>query len=89
MAQQLTQEVKSAHEQNPVSALKQGERQRAYQELTSIEAVVQTAWDTSVTAYNKEASNNADGYSRFIVTLSPIQTGLIRWYTLLEQTSQL
>ena len=89
MAQQLTQEVKNTHEQFPVSALKQGERQRAYQELDSIETVVQSAWDKSILAYSDEKSYYADSYSRFVVTLSPIQTGLIRWYALLEQSSQL
>jgi hypothetical protein len=89
MAQQLTQEIKASHEANPVSALKQGERQRAYQELTSADAVVQTAWDKSVLQYQTEEDFSNQAYTAFIVTLSPLQSGLIRWYTLLEQAAQL
>ena len=89
MAQQLTQEIKTSHEANPVSALKQGERQRAYQELTSADTVVQTAWEKSVLQYQTDEDFSNQAYTAFIVTLSPLQSGLIRWYTLLEQAAQL
>ncbi len=89
MAQQLTLEIKASHEANPVSALKQGERQRAYQELNSADTVVQTAWDKSVLQYQTDEDFSNQAYTAFIVTLSPLQSGLIRWYTLLEQASQL
>lgn len=89
MAQQLTEEIKASHEANPVSALKQGERQRAYQELSSADAVVQAAWDKTVLQYKNEKDFSNQAYTAFIATLSPLQSGLIRWYTLLEQAAQL
>lgn len=89
LAQQLTQEVKDLQAQNPVSALKQGERQRAYQELASADTVVQTAWQKSVLAYQNRRDYSNETYTTFIATLTPLQSALIRWFTLLEQTMKL
>ncbi len=89
LAQQLTQEVKDLQAQNPVSALKQGERQRAYQELESADAVVQSAWQKSVQTYQKQGDYSNETLTTFIATLTPLQSALVRWFILLEQTMKL
>lgn len=89
LAQQITQEVKDAHASNPVSATKQAERQRAYQELTAADAAVEEAWTNSLTELGKIKVYSADTYATFIATLNPIQSRLLRWYSLLDQASQL
>lgn len=89
LAQQLTQEVKDLQAQNPVSALKQGERQRAYQELESADAVVQSAWQKSLQTYQKQGDYSNETFTTFIATLTPLQSALVRWFILLEQTMKL
>lgn len=89
LVQQLTADVKQAHLDNPVSAIDQGERQRAYQELSTVEASVQTAWSKSTKIYDDAEKFSAGTYTDFVVSLGPVQSGLLRWYTLLEEAAQL
>lgn len=88
-AQQLTAAVKQDHVANPVSAVKQGERQRAYQELSAADESVHQAWDKMLLAYTGAKVIRGDTYADVAVLAGPVQAGLIRWYTLLEQTARL
>ncbi|MCA9372647.1 hypothetical protein KC921_00945 [Candidatus Woesebacteria bacterium] len=88
-AQQLTIAVKQDHEANPVSAVKQGERQRAYQELTTADDIVHKAWDKMVSAYVDAGVIRENTYADVAILASPVQASLLRWYTLLEQTAKL